>query len=481
MKKLSKILTSTKPVKISNFRDINISGIESNSKNVKKNYIFVAIKGEKTDANNFIENAIEAGAVVIVSDKKDSVRSEKIVWIQTKNPRLFLATMCQNYYDNPSKKIKVVGVTGTNGKTTTATLLYNIFTLAGHKSALLSTIENKIGDKTLESSHTTPDPVYLAWFMNEAVKNKCKYLFMECSSHALDQDRIAGVEFKGAIFTNLTRDHLDYHKNFSNYAKAKRKLFDFLPKKSFAISNIDDKYGKYMLQNTHAKKISISTKNKADYFAKVIEKSLDKTNLEINKIPIQTNLIGEFNVYNVLGVYTTAKTLGLKPDAISYAFKKVSAPKGRLEYLKSKKGVYAVIDYAHTPDALLKALKTIKQYVKKENKIISVVGCGGDRDKRKRSMMGHIATKISNVTIFTSDNPRTEDPESIIDDIVLGLNPEKYTRIADRKIAIIEAVKKAKKDDIVLIAGKGHENYQEIAREKIHFSDIEEVKKAFKK
>ncbi len=368
-----------------------------------------------------------------------------------------------HFYGNPSAKLKVVGVTGTNGKTTIATLLYKIAIALGYKAGLISTIENMINDERAEATHTTPDPLSLNKLLNKMVKKECEYVFMEVSSHALDQNRVAGINFVGGIFTNLTHDHLDYHKNIENYFGAKKKFFKMLPSQAFALANVDDEYGTKMLEGIRAKKYTYGFKNQADFNQK-----------------LGTKLLGEFNAYNALAVYASAVLLGEDKEKIKEILKNIEPPKGRLEHFTSKNGVLVIVDYAHTPDALKNVLKTIKDIKKENTRIISVFGCGGDRDPLKRPIMGKLGAELSNLAIFTSDNPRSEDPDKIIEQMKTGLSAEdikKVKTIANRREAIRESVKLAQKGDIILCAGKGHEDYQEIKGVKHHFDDMEEFQK----
>jgi UDP-N-acetylmuramoyl-L-alanyl-D-glutamate--2,6-diaminopimelate ligase len=390
---------------------------------------------------------------------KNLKKKLKAIWWRGKS------TLAMYYYGNPSKKLKIVGVTGTNGKTTTATLLYRIATALGYKAGLVSTVENIIVDKVIPSIHTTPDSITLTKLFSEMVDAGCEYVFMEVSSHALDQNRVWGVSFVGGIFTNLTHDHLDYHKNFENYFAAKKKFFKMLPSSAFALSNIDDEYGKKMLEGIQAKKFTYGLKNKADF----------------NKSP-QTELIGEFNLYNTLAVYASAVLLGFDKERVIDVLKTITPPKGRFEHFMSPSEVLVIVDYAHTPDALENVLRTIQKMRKEGSKIISVFGCGGDRDPMKRKIMGSIGASLSDIAIFTSDNPRSEDPDKIIEQMKEGLSMEelkKVKTIPNRHEAIAESVKLAQKGDIILCAGKGHEDYQEIKGVKHHFDDMEEFKKLY--
>ena len=482
MKKLTDLIKNIDVIKLIGNSSVGLASIHLNSKEVQPNSLFVAIKGSSEDGGKYINEAIKNGARVIVYDSKKVEYDTEITYVRVKDCRLAIAQIASNFYGNPSKKIKLIGVTGTNGKTTTATLLYKLFLNLHKKVALLSTIENKINKKTYKTSHTTPDPIKINEFLALAVTNKCSYAFMECSSHAIDQKRIYGLHFAGAIFTNLTLDHLDYHKTIQKYAIAKKKLFDTLPTTSFALSNSDDPKGVFMLKDTKANKYFFSINNKnSDFLATVENQALSGSKIIINKTKLQTKLIGNFNIYNVLGIFATAKLLGIPENNIIKGISKLTPPKGRLEFVTSKNGVYGVVDYAHTPDALENALTTLKEIVGR-NKMITVVGCGGDRDTSKRPIMAKISHKLSSITIFTSDNPRSEDPEKIIHDMVSDLPKEnnKYICEIDRKKAIFKACKIAERGDVILVAGKGHENYQIFKDKTMAFSDMDELKKILK-
>ncbi len=476
MKTLTELVSGLDIVKIDRNRSIKISSIAFDSRLIKKNSLFVAVKGALGDGHKFIDEAIRNGVSVIVYEKKPLKKYPNITYIQVKDSRQALTILANNFYDYPSKKLKLIGVTGTNGKTTTASLLFNLFRNLGYSCALLSTIENKINNQSYPATHTTPDPIALNAFLSQALKKDCKYAFMECSSHAIDQKRIWGLEFTGAIFTNLTQDHLDYHKTMRAYAKAKKTLFDDLPAGSFAVVNQDDPWGEYMVSGTRVKKYFFSLKKKE------VRQSL--RGIEIlwdNKI-LKSKLIGYFNACNLMGVYVTALLLNISEKKTLAEIKKLDPPSGRLEFLKSKKGVTGILDYAHTPDALEKALKTIRKITPKNNKIITVVGCGGDRDKSKRPIMGQIAYQLSDYVVFSSDNPRNEEPGQILRNVVMNLPPQnnKYECEIDRAKAINIAFKYAKIGDVVLLAGKGHEDYQVLKEGKIHFSEKEIWKKITK-
>lgn len=455
--------------------DINITGISLDSSNVKSGYIFFAIEGTKTDGHKYINAAIENGAVAVVCQKLPEQTYKDTVFIKVENSAEALGIISSEFYGNPSSKLKLVGVTGTNGKTTVATLLYKLFNSAQIKSGLISTVANYIDTEEIPATHTTPDAVTFNRLLARMVNQNCKYCFVEVSSHAVHQNRISGLTFAGGIFTNLTHDHLDYHKTFAEYLKAKKMFFDKLPQNAFAISNVDDKNGKVILQNTKAKKYTLALKTMADYKAKVVESIINGTLLDINGSEMWTLLPGVFNAYNVLTVFAVADILGLEKNIILKNLSKLSSVKGRFEIV-SGKGITSIVDYAHTPDALKNVLNTINEIKDKSANVITIVGAGGDRDNSKRPVMASVAAKLSDKIILTSDNPRTENPENILDEMVKGLDNEQINRmirITDRKQAIKTAVMLARKGDIILIAGKGHENYQEINGIRNHFDDKE--------
>lgn len=478
MKVLKDILPSGDIVKSSGDMELHISSLVFDSRKVTKDSLFFAVKGSVQDGSVYIEDAIKKGAAGVVYEGEIFPEGE-VTCIRVENVRKTLAHCAQKFFDNPSEKLKLVGVTGTNGKTTTATLLYSLFKSFGYNVALISTVENKINDEVFSTDHTTPDPITLASFLQQAVEKGCTYAFMECSSHAIDQDRIEGLHFAGGIFTNLTHDHLDYHKTLEEYAKAKKIFFDMLPEGSFAVANMDDEYAKFMLETTKAKKLFFSLKSDVFAKGKVIDNSLRGLTINMNGVTLKSKLIGLFNAYNILGIYCTAILLGESIEKILPAISLLTPPAGRLEFIESKNGIFAVVDYAHTPDALENVLKTLRYIVSKNSQIITVVGCGGDRDKTKRPIMGKIASKLSGYTIFTSDNPRSEDPEMILKDIVEGVVSENFETVVDRREAIQKACSISKPGDIILIAGKGHETYQIFKNETIHFSDLEELQKQF--
>jgi len=454
--------------------DIAVSSIAIDSRKVIKGTAFVAIRGVAQDGHDYISKAIELGAKVIVCENMPALQVDGVTYIKVANTSEAVAFMAHQFYDAPSTKIKLVGVTGTNGKTTIATLLFKLFSELGYTCGLVSTVQNQIGDQIIPATHTTPDAVSLNELLNTMVDAGCSHVFMECSSHAVHQHRITGLQFTGALFSNITHDHLDYHKTFENYIAAKKGFFDALPASAFAITNSDDKRGEVMLQNTKAKKLSYGLKSSADYKGKILENALTGLVMLVNEIEVHFRLIGEFNAYNLLAVYGAAVNLGIESNTALTTLSMLAGAEGRFDYIISNKQVIGIIDYAHTPDALENVLATIKKLRKGYEQVITVVGCGGDRDKTKRPIMAQTACDLSDKVILTSDNPRTEDPALIIADMEAGLNTaakRKYISILDRKEAIKAAVEFAKPEDIVLVAGKGHEKYQDINGVKYPFDD----------
>ncbi len=458
--------------------DISICDIVFDSRKVQEGSLFVAQRGTQIDGHNFIESAIKDGAKAIVLEQMPDKIQDGITYIKVGNSAKALAILARNYYDNPSSKLKLIGITGTNGKTTTVTLSYNLFKSLGYECGLISTIVNRIGDREVVSTHTTPDALSLNKLLNEMVENSCEYVFMEVSSHAVDQYRIWGLSYYGGVFSNITHDHLDYHKTFANYINAKKGFFDSLSAKAFSLTNIDDKNGEKMLEATKSKKYTYSLSRMADFKAKIIENSFFGLLLNINGKEVSTQLVGEFNAYNLLAIYSIAELCGLKQEEILLGLSKLKAAAGRFETYRLKNGAVAIIDYAHTPDALLNVISTINE-IKLGGKLITLVGCGGNRDKTKRPEMAKIAQEGSDVVILTSDNPRFENPDDIIEDMKKGvIDNESLFCITDRRQAIKLASQLAKdKNDIILVAGKGHETYQEISGVKYHFDDKEEVLK----
>jgi UDP-N-acetylmuramoyl-L-alanyl-D-glutamate--2,6-diaminopimelate ligase len=442
----------------------------------------VAVKGTTVDGHQFIQKAVDAGTGAIVCETLPETLQKEVSYIKVNNSAEALGHIASNFYDNPSEKLKLVGITGTNGKTTTVTLLYNLFEQLGYKTGLLSTILNKIHNKTISSTHTTPDAVALNELLHDMVEAGCDYAFMEVSSHAIHQHRIAGLKFSGGIFSNITHDHLDYHKTFKDYLLTKKKFFDDLPFEAFALVNIDDKNGRVMLQNTRAAKYTYSLKSMADFKAKILESQFDNMLLDIDGHQIYTLLVGEFNAYNLLAVYATAVLLDQDKQEVLTLLSTLKGADGRFEVLRSKNNITVIVDYAHTPDALENVLKTINKIRTTNEQLITVVGAGGDRDREKRPKMARIASRLSNRIILTSDNPRNEDPNEIIKEMQAGIEIIKKNAtlsIADRREAIKTALMMAQPGDIILIAGKGHENYQEINGVKHHFDDKEVVMEIF--
>ena len=442
----------------------------------------MAQKGVTVDGHLYIEKAINLGAIAIICEDFPSDKKEGVTYVQVADANVALAIMASNYFDNPSKKMPLVGVTGTNGKTTIASLLYQLFKKAGYKVGLLSTVKVLVDETEFKATHTTPDSVAINSYLDKMINAGVDYCFMEVSSHGIHQKRTEGLTFAGGIFTNLSHDHLDYHDTFSEYRDVKKYFFDSLPKSAFALTNIDDKNGAFMLQNTKAKKYSYALKTLADYKAKTLEKQFSGTLLKVNDTEVWTKLIGGFNAYNLLAIYATAELLGLEKLEILTIISQLENVSGRFEYVISDDNVTAIVDYAHTPDALKNVLETINDIRTGNEKLITVVGCGGDRDKTKRPKMAHIASQLSNQAIYTSDNPRTENAQTIIDEMEVGVAAENYKKtlsILDRRQAIKTACKFSENGDIILIAGKGHENYQEINGVRTHFDDLEEVKNCF--
>lgn len=482
-KKLSQIIASASPIEIIGNADINISGIASDSRKIAKGWLFVAVHGVNIDGHKFIPDVIAAGACAVVCEKFPEKTPDGVTFVKVANSAAALGHIASEWYDNPSNKLKLVGVTGTNGKTTTATLLYEMTRMMGYKTGLFSTVCNYIDTKPVPATQTTPDQITLNKLMREMVDNGCEYAFMEVSSHAADQHRIDGLNFAGGIFSNLTRDHLDYHKTVDAYLKAKKRFFDILPADAFALVNADDKAGLVMLQNTAATKKTYSLMKDADFKCKVIESRLNSTLLQINNREVEVLFTGKFNAYNLLAVYGAMYLLGFDPEDILIKMSMLVPVAGRFQTFESPKGYTAIIDYAHTPDALVNVLNSIHDVINGNGKVITVVGCGGNRDKGKRPIMAKEAAKLSDKVILTSDNPRFEDPNEIIADMVAGLDvtdKAKTIRITDRKEAIRTAAALAEKGDVILIAGKGHEDYQEICGVKHHFDDKEIVMEIFK-
>ncbi|HEX4371840.1 MAG TPA: UDP-N-acetylmuramoyl-L-alanyl-D-glutamate--2,6-diaminopimelate ligase [Puia sp.] len=460
-----------------------VNDLQIDSRKVNKGSVFIAVKGVSADGHQFINAVIGKGAAAIVCEVLPEKLKNEIVYVQVENSAAAAGFMAHNFYGQPSEKLKLIGVTGTNGKTTVATLLYKLFESLGYKSGLLSSVQNQVGDTVIPATHTTPDAVSLNALLKQMVDAGCTHAFMETSSHAIHQDRIAGLQYAGAIFTNITHDHLDYHKTFDEYIRVKKSFFDSLPSSAFAISNADDKRGKVMLQNTNAKKYFYSLKTMAEFKGRILENNLTGLIMTINDQEVHFRLIGEFNAYNLLAVYGAAVCLGEDKHEVLRCLSVLTGAEGRFDYMISaNEKIIGIVDYAHTPDALINVLTTIQNLRKGHEHIITVVGCGGDRDKTKRPVMGEVACKYSNKAIFTSDNPRSENPEQILKEMETGLDvaaKRKFISMPDRREAIKTAVSLAMRDDIVLIAGKGHEKYQDIKGIKYPFDDKEVLREVF--
>ena len=489
--KLKEIIVNCNLIEIQGNKDLDITTIAFDSRKVEPNALFFAIKGTQNDGHVFIDTAIEKGAIAIVCEELPKILQEDVTYIKVDNSALVLGIAAANFYGNPSRSLKLTGVTGTNGKTTIATLLYRLFTDAGYACGLLSTIENIVDRQVIPATHTTPDPIELNALLKQMVDHHCEYAFMEVSSHAIDQNRIAGLYFAGGIFTNLTHDHLDYHKTMANYRDAKKKFFDNLPPEAFALTNLDDKNGSVMVQNTRARKMSYALKHDADYKGMVMESHFNGMLMKVNNTEMYTRLVGNFNASNILAIYGAALALGFDKDELLVEISKLQGANGRFDMVHSESGIVGIVDYAHTPDALENVLKTINDVMRTTNtqlstpnpQLITVVGCGGNRDTTKRPEMAAVAVKLSDKVILTSDNPRDEDPEEILRQMKAGVPDEerrKVLSITDRREAIRTAVALAEKGDVILLAGKGHEDYQIIKGEKRHFDDKEELTNALK-
>ena len=476
-------LLYTIPLKsVSGRTDIEIAKVEFDSRKIEPNTLFVAIPGTQVDGHNFIQKAIEAGATAVLCEKFPEELNPDVSYILVENSAKCMGIAAGNFYDNPSRSMTLVGVTGTNGKTSVATLLFNLFRKLGYKSGLLSTVQNQVEDEIIPSTHTTPDSVKINELLKTMLQKGCVYVFMEVSSHAVEMQRISGLTFAGGIFTNITQDHLDFHLTFDNYIKAKKGFFDALPKTSFALTNADDKNGKVMLQNTAASKYSYSLKNIGNFKGKVMDCGLFGLQMDVNGQEVWFKLIGNFNAYNLLAVYGAAMLLGENSENVLTILSELKPPPGRFEQIMSPNQRVGIIDYAHTPDALENVLDTINALREGNQKVITVVGCGGNRDKGKRPLMAKIACEMSDIVILTSDNPRNEEPEDILADMQAGVpitQRRKVIQITDRREAIKKAAELAVSKDIILVAGKGHETYQDVMGVKNHFDDKEELKLAF--
>ena len=481
--KIKEIIVNCNLLELIGDKDIDITKVSFDSRTVEPGTMFFAVKGTQTDGHAYIDTALEKGASAIVCEKLPKKLQDGVTYIRVDNSAYVLGVGASNFYGNPSRSLKLVGVTGTNGKTTIATLLYRLFTDAGYACGLLSTIENIVDHEVIPSTHTTPDPVELNALLRKMVERQCEYAFMEVSSHSIDQSRIAGLHFAGGIFTNLTHDHLDYHKTMANYRNAKKKFFDDLPASAFALTNLDDKNGSVMLQNTKAKKLSYALKHDADFKGIVLESHFDGMLMKVNNTEMYTRLVGGFNASNILAIYGAATALGFDKEELLVEISKLNGANGRFDMVRSDSGIVGIVDYAHTPDALENVLKTINEVRKHKETLIIVVGCGGNRDTTKRPEMAAVAVKLSDKVILTSDNPRDEEPDEIIRQMKEGVTAEemrKVLSITDRHEAIRTAVALANKGDIILLAGKGHEDYQIIKGVKRHFDDKEELSLALK-
>ncbi len=482
MKALQSILFGVSLREVVGTTDLQVNDVQIDSRKIASGCVFVAIKGVQVDGHNFITTAIDKGASVIVCENLPTTIVENITYLVVENAQEAVAIMAHQFYNEPSAKLKLVGVTGTNGKTTVATLLFKLFSTLGYKCGLISTVQNQIADTIIPSTHTTPDAIQLNALLDKMVAENCTHVFMECSSHAIHQHRITGLQFVGGAFTNITHDHLDYHKTFEEYFSVKKAFFDHLPSTAFALSNLDDKNGANILIDTKAKKLTYALHAPANFKGKILENQLTGLVMLVNDKEVHCRLIGTFNAYNFLAVYGIAIQLGETPEKVLITLSALTGAEGRFDYIISESRIIGIVDYAHTPDALENVLATIAKLRKGDEDVITVVGCGGDRDKTKRPIMAQVACDLSTKVFLTSDNPRSEDPNDILNDMEQGLTSaakRKYIKIVDRKEAIKAAISFAKAGDIILIAGKGHEKYQEIKGVKTHFDDKEQLQNLF--
>ena len=482
MKALQSILFGVALREVIGTTDLNVNDIQIDSRKVSEGCVFVSIKGVQVDGHTFIQTAIEKGAKVIVCENLPENKVDGVTYLVVENAQEAVAIMAHQFYNEPSTKIKLVGVTGTNGKTTVATLLFKLFSELGYKCGLISTVQNQIGSEIIPSTHTTPDAIQLNALLAKMVNENCTHVFMECSSHAIHQHRITGLQFVGGAFTNITHDHLDYHQTFEAYLEVKKSFFDHLPSTAFALSNLDDKNGANMLLDTKAKRLTYALHAPANYKGKILENQLTGLVMLVNDVEVHCRLIGTFNAYNFLAVYGIAIQLGEASEKVLIALSALTGAEGRFDYIISSTNIIGIVDYAHTPDALENVLTTISKLRKGDEEVITVVGCGGDRDKTKRPIMAQVACDLSTKVFLTSDNPRSEDPNDILNDMEQGLTSaakRKYIKIADRKEAIKAAISVAKAGDIILVAGKGHEKYQEVKGVKTHFDDKEQLQNLF--
>ena len=483
MKALQSILFGVALREVVGSTDLNVHDIQIDSRKVSEDCVFVALKGVQVDGHTFIQTAIENGAKVIVCEHLPENRVNGVSYLVVENAQEAVAIMAHQFYNEPSTKLKLVGVTGTNGKTTVATLLFKLFTELGYKCGLISTVQNQIGSEIIPSTHTTPDAIQLNALLDKMVQENCTHVFMECSSHAIHQHRITGLQFVGGAFTNITHDHLDYHQTFEAYLEVKKSFFDHLPSTAFALSNLDDKNGANMLLDTKAKRLTYALHAPANYKGKILENQLAGLVMLVNDVEVHCRLIGTFNAYNFLAVYGIAIQLGEASEKVLIVLSALTGAEGRFDYILSSTNIIGIVDYAHTPDALENVLTTIAKLRKGDEEVITVVGCGGNRDKTKRPIMAQVACDLSTKVFLTSDNPRSEDPNDILNDMEQGLTSaakRKYIKITDRKEAIKAAISVAKSGDIILVAGKGHEKYQEVKGVKTHFDDKEQLQNLFK-
>ena len=481
MKRLSELLAATAARTIVTSSDPEIAGLHYDSRKAGAGDCFFAVRGTQCDGHDFIADAVRAGVAAVVCEELPAEQKEGVSYVVVDDSNGAMADMAAAFYDHPSRELRLVGVTGTNGKTTVATLLCDLFGALGYRAGLISTVVYRVGNRETESTHTTPDAVRLNAMLREMVDAGCEYCFMEVSSHSIVQERIRGLKFEGAVFTNITHDHLDYHKTFAEYIKAKKRLFDSLPEEAFALVNADDRNGEVMAQNTRARTSRYSLRAAADFNCKIVEMLFDGMLLRMDGSEVWVNFLGRFNACNLLAVYGAARLLGADKEETLRALSALRSVRGRFEPVRSASGITAIVDYAHTPDALENVIATVNDIRKPSQQLIAVCGCGGDRDRAKRPEMGAIASRDASIAIFTSDNPRTEDPEAILDEIMAGVREgARCLRIADRAQAIRTAVMLARPNDIILVAGKGHETYQIVGREKRHFDDREELAAAFR-
>ena len=478
MKILKDILYKVAIEAVKGSTDVAINSIDFDSRKISLNDVFVAIRGTVSDGHDFIEKAVNQGVIAVVCEEFPERIINGVTYIKVKNTNEALAFLANNFYENPSSKLRLVGITGTNGKTTVASLLYQLFKKAGYKVGLLSTVKILVDEYEYKATHTTPDSLTINYYLNEMINEGCEFCFMEVSSHGIDQKRTEALQFEGGVFTNLSHDHLDYHSSFAEYRDVKKAFFDGLPKTAFALTNVDDKNGNVMFQNTKARKLTYALKSYADYKAQILESQLTGLLLKVNDNEVWVKLIGNFNAYNMLAIYGVAIELGIEKIEALRLLSELESVAGRFQFIISKSNITAIVDYAHTPDALENVLQTIADIRTKNEQLITVVGCGGDRDKTKRPIMAEVASRMSDKAILTSDNPRTEVPETIIEDMEKGIEPQNFKKtisIVDRKQAIKSACMMANENDIILIAGKGHENYQEINGVKHEFDDLKIV------